>query len=230
MSSMTVKGLVVVVGLAILAGVSLDACAADEPIVFVNMERAFSEFYKTKLADEQLKKQAEEFNEERKKLTADFEKLQEQFNILRDEAQNTALSEDARALKRSAAEEKLIETRDTETRIRRFDEARQKQLDDQTRRMRKRIVDEIRTVIQTYARTQGLSTVIDSSGQSFNGVELVLYQDVRSDITDAILEQLNKTQGEKPIEPTEPVKPTEPVNPTESVKPTAPAQPVEPAK
>ena len=72
----------------------------------------------------------------------------------------------------------------------------QKQLDDQTRRMRKRIVDEIQQTIQTYARTQGLSTVIESSGQSINGVEMVLYQDVRSDITDIILEQLNKTEGQ----------------------------------
>ena len=203
MRSMTVKGMAVLAGWAILSGLTPVVRGAETQIVFVNMDRAFSEFYKTKLADEQLKKQAEEFNEERKKLTADFEKLQEQFNILRDEAQNTALSEDARAQKRSAAEEKLIETRDMETRIRRFDEARQKQLDDQTRRMRKRIVDEIRQVIQTYARTESLSTVMDSSGQSFNGVEMVLYQDVRSDITDAILEQLNKTEGEKPAESSE---------------------------
>lgn len=200
MRSMMVKKLAVLAGCAILSGLTLEVRGAETQIVFVNMDRAFTEFYKTKLADEQLKKQAEEFNEERKKLTAEFEKLQGQFNILRDEAQNTALSEDARAAKRSAAEEKLIETRDMETRIRRFDEARQKQLEDQTRRMRKRIVDEIRQVIQTHARTEGLSTVIDSSGQSFNGVELVLYQDVRSDITDAIVEQLNKTEGEKPAE------------------------------
>lgn len=197
MKSAMRKGLMRLAGVVVMT-LAIEGRAEPPPIVFVNMDRAFREFYKTKLADEQLKTQAEEFNEERKKLTTEFEKLQEQFNLLRDEAQNTALSEDARAAKRSAAEEKLIETRDMETRIRRFDEARQKQLDDQTRRMRKRIVEEIQQAIQTYARTQGLSTVIDSSGQSFNGVELVLYQDVRSDITDIVLEQLNKTEGAAP--------------------------------
>ncbi len=136
-------------------------------------------------------------------MTAEYDRMQQEFNILREEAQNTALSEDARATKRNTAEEKLIEIRDMETRVRRFDEARQKQLDDQTRRMRKRIVDEIRQIIQTYAREQGLSTVIDSSGQSFNGVELVLYQDPRSDITDTILEQLNKTKGTESALPVE---------------------------
>lgn len=191
----TTTGTWILVAGAVLLRAGVPAGALERPVIFVNMERAFAEFYKTKLADEQLKKQAEEFNEERKKLTDELENLQAQFTALREEAQNMALSEDVRAQKRSAAEEKLIEVRDAETRLRRFDEAKQKQLDDQTRRMRKRIVDEIRQVIQTYARTQGLGTILDSSGQSLNGVELVLYQDVHSDITDAILEQLNKTQG-----------------------------------
>lgn len=168
--------------------------AAESEIVFINLERAFSEFYKTKMADEQLKKQAEEFNAERKKLTEEYEKLQGEFSALREEAQNPALNEEARALKRTAAEDKVAEIRDMETRIRRFDEARQKQLDDQTRRMRKRIVEEIRQVIQDHARKQNYRAVVDASGQSFNAVEVVLYLDNRNDITDTVVELLNKGQ------------------------------------
>lgn len=182
-------------GIIAVGALCLRAEAVDRPVVYVNMERAFSGFYKTKLADEQLKQQAEEFNQERKKLTDELERLQQEFSALREEAQNIALSEDARALKRSAAEEKLIELRDLETRIRRFDESKQKQLEDQTRRMRKRIVDEIRQTITEYAQKNGYGLVLDSSGQSFNGVEVVLYADVRSDITDDILAELNKTKG-----------------------------------
>jgi len=147
-----------------------------------------------------LKKQAEEFNTERKKLTTDLEKFQEEFNVLREESQDVALSEDARAQKRNAAEEKLVELRDMETRIRRFDEARQKQLDDQSRRMRKRIVEEIRATIQTYARTQGYRAVLDSSAMSLNGVETLLYTDVKGDITDAVIEMLNKTKDTAVVE------------------------------
>ena len=174
--------------------------AAEQSVVFVNLDRAFNEFYKTKLADTQLKQQADEFNAERKKLVTDYEKIQKDFNAIRDEAQNTALSDDVRTEKRNVAEEKLVELRDYESRIRRFDDSRRKQLDDQSRRMRKRIVEEIQQIVKDYAKTHGYQAVIDSSGQSLNGVEMILYTDAKIDITDAILDLLNKgKQKEKPV-------------------------------
>ncbi len=180
---------------------STGAWAADQQIVFVNLDRAFTEYYKTKLADTQLKEQAEDFNGERKKLVDEYEKLQADFTAVRDEAQNTALSDDVRAEKRNLAEEKLVDVRECESKIRRFDESRRKQLDDQSRRMRKRIVDEIRATLESYARTQGYQAVIDSSGQSFNGVELILYTDAKIDITDALLGLLNKGQPKDEAKP-----------------------------
>lgn len=180
-----------VAGLALCLG-PLAGWGADQRIVFVNLDRAFSEFYKTKLADAQLKEQADEFNAERKKMVEQYEKIQQTFNATRDEAQNTALSDEVRSRKRSEAEERLVEMRDYESRIRTFDESRRKQLDDQSRRMRKRIVDEIRQVIESYARTEGYSAVIDSSGQSLNGVEMIVYTDSKIDITDSVLDMLNK--------------------------------------
>ena len=181
----------------------LPSFAAEQSVVFINLDRAFTEFYKTKLADTQLKEQADEFNGERKSLVDEYEKLQKEFGTIRDEAQNTALSDDVRAEKRGLAEEKLVELRDYESRIRRFDDSRRKQLDDQSRRMRKRIVEEIQLAVKEYAQTQGYQSVIDSSGQSLNGVEMILYTDPKIDITDTILGMLNKgKQDEKPAEKT----------------------------
>jgi outer membrane protein len=176
--------------LACLAGSG--ARAADTHIVFVNMDRIFNEFYKTRLADTQLKEQAAQVMDERKKLQGDFEKLQGEFNKLRDDAQNTALTEEVRSQRRTSAEEKLVEVRDYEGKVRRFDETRRKQMEDQSRRMRKRIVDEIRDTIQTYARNQMYSAVLDVSGQTLNGIETVLYTEPRMDITGEIIDVLNR--------------------------------------
>ena len=173
------------------------AQAADERIVFVNLDRVFNEFYKTELADAQLKEQAEEFNKERKDMVDALRKLQDEFNAARDEAQNTALSEDVRNDKRNEAEEKLIEMREQEGKIRRLDESRRKQLEDQGRRMRKRIVEEISGVITTHAKSQGFTAVVDASGQSLNGVEMILYTDLKFDITDDVLEILNRGKQDK---------------------------------
>lgn len=171
---------------------ALPAQAQDARIVFIDLDQVFNEFYKTKLADAQLKEQADEFNEERGNMVEEYEAMNEQFTEAREQAQDTALSEEARNQKRNEAEELLIEIRDYESRIQRFDQTRRKQLEDQGRRMRTRIVEEIRDEIQTYARTQGYQAVIDSSGQSLNAVELILYVDGRVDISDAMIEILNK--------------------------------------
>ncbi len=193
----------IVVGLALALGAAWigTAAAAEQSVVFVNLDRVFNDFYKTKLADTQLKEQADSFNVERKKLIDDFNKLQDEFGALRDAAQNTALSEDARDQKRGEAEEKLVEVREAEGKIRRYDEGHRKQLDDQSRRMRKRIVDEIRLAINNYAREQGFEAVVDSSGQSLNGLELILYSDAKIDITDSVLEILNKGKVEEEAAP-----------------------------
>ena len=176
--------------LACLAGGGVQA--AETHIVFVNMDRIFNEFYKTRLADTQLKEQASQVMDERKKLQSDFERLQGEFNKLRDDAQNTALTEEVRSQRRTSAEEKLVEVRDYESKIRRFDETRRKQMEDQSRRMRKRIVDEIRDTIQIYARNQMYSAVLDVSGQTLNGIETVLYTEPRMDITGEIVDVLNR--------------------------------------
>ena len=91
------------------------------------------------------------------------------------------------------AEDKLVSIRELEAKIRRFDESRRKQLDEQSRRMRKGIVEEIRKVINDYAVKKGYHAVVDSSGQSFNAVELILYTDPKVDITAAIIEELKKS-------------------------------------
>jgi outer membrane protein len=182
---------VVAVWLALAVGAQAQL-VGDMRIAFIDLDRVFNEFYKTKLADAQLQEMAEEFNADRRKLIEEYEEMNERFNNAREAAQDTALSEDARNRNRNEAEELLIEIRDFESRIQRFDQSRRKQLEDQGRRMRTRIVGEIREEIQTYSRTQGFLAVIDASGQTANAVETVLYVDNRVDISDAMLNILNK--------------------------------------
>ncbi len=180
----------IVVAAACVAFLSADAQEAR--IVFIDLDRVFNEFYKTQIADAQLKEQAHEFNEERLKMMGEYEAMNERFAETREQAQDTALSEEARNRKRNDAEELLIEIRDFESRIQRFDQTRRKQLEEQGRRMRTRIVNEIQDEIRTYAGNQGYHAVVDSSGQSLNAIEIILHVDSRYDISDAVIELLNK--------------------------------------
>lgn len=161
-------------------------------IAIVRLDRVFNEFYKTRLADAQLKAQAEEFNQERQRYVQELQQIQNEYNALREDALNVALNEEVRAQKRALAEEKLLAIREQESRIRRFDELRSKQLEDQTRRMRRNIVEEIREAVREYARAQGLDLVLDASGQTLNGVEAVVYLNDRLDITEPVIAALNR--------------------------------------
>lgn len=191
----------VVGGLLVALTGSASAQASGAPaIVYVNLDKVFEEFYKTKLADSQLKEQADQYREERTKMVDDFKKLQDDFKAARDEAQDTALSEDARNVRRSVAEEKLVELRETENKIRRFEESRRRQLDEQTRRVRSKLVDEIKETITKLAQERGYTAVLDASGENLNGVSTVLYSLPKLDITEELVNLLNKgkTSDAKP--------------------------------
>lgn len=168
--------------------------AADLKIAFIDLNTTFEEYYKTKLADGQLKEQADEFKSERQKILAEYKAAQQAFEDAKEAAQNTALNEEVRDRRRSEAEEKLSLVKEMEGKIRRFDESRQKQLDEQSRRMRKKLVAEIQAELAKYAQGQGYTTVIDHSGDSMNGVPTIVYYDATLDITDTFLAILNKGQ------------------------------------
>ena len=75
---------------------------ADQKSAVVDMEKLFQNYYKTKIADSDLKKQAEIFKDYSDKLNDSLLKLQDEFKELRDAAQNIALSEAERENKRIA--------------------------------------------------------------------------------------------------------------------------------
>ncbi len=183
---------ILVMASVLIVGGANPVLAQEQRFAFIDMDRVFNEFYKTQLADAQLQERAEEFNEERRRMIAEYEELQESFSVAREDAQSTALSEEVRRQRRSEAEEKLIELREMETRIQSFDESRRKQLEDQGQRMRNRLVNEIQDVIRNYAKAEGYHVVIDSSGQSLNAIELILYVDEETDISEPVIETLNR--------------------------------------
>ena len=179
---------------ALCLGLVLEAHGQERrlSVGFVDMETIFSEYHKTRIADGQLRAQAEEFNQERQALIAELREAEASFQQLREEAQDVTLSEEARDRRRMQAEEQLVAIRDMEERVQRFDQLRSKQLEDQGRRMRRGLVRDIREVIRTHARDRGLDAVIDSSGQSASGIEVLLYVDSRVDLTEEVLAILNR--------------------------------------
>lgn len=169
---------------------------AEQKIAFINMERVFDEYHKTKTANAQFKVRGEEIDAKRKDLLAKTKALKTEFDKLNAECHDKSLNENAREKKREIAEDKLGKFKEAEEKLIDFDKMYKKELADQMRQMQSQIVGEIRAVVQAYVVENKIDIVFDSSGKTLNNVEAVVYYDKRMDVTDPIMTIMNKNAPE----------------------------------
>jgi Skp family chaperone for outer membrane proteins len=170
--------------------------SAEQKIAFINMERVFDEYHKTKTANAQFKVRGEEIDVKRKEFVNKAKNLKADFDKLNAEYRDKSLNEAAREKKRDMAEEKLAELKEAEEKLMEFDKIFKKEIADQMRQMQLQIVGEIKGVIQTYVIENKIDIVFDSSGKTLNNVESVMYFDKRLDITEPVLAIMNRNAPE----------------------------------
>jgi len=156
------------------------------------MEKLFQGYYKTKLADSEIKRQAEVFKEYSDKLNDSLMKLQDEFKDFRDAAQNIALSEAERENKRMSAQDKYRQLKEKEAEVKQYNAEKQNLLKDMYEQKRASLLKEITETIKKHSLSQGISVVLDSSGKTLNNITSVVYTVPEMDITDVILKDINK--------------------------------------
>jgi len=173
-------------------------CLAGAParaeVAFVEMSKIFEGYYRTRLAEQQLREDGVKLQEQRETLARKQGTIREEFNGLRLEAQQDSLKPEEREQKRQTAEAKLLELQQAEKAFQDYERDIQQQLTEKAARMRGDIVDRIRKAAEEVARARNYSGVIDVSGNSSLGISPVLFWDSRHDLTEAVLETLNKGQ------------------------------------
>ena len=168
------------------------AQADSAKFAVVDMEKLFKDYYKTKIANAKLKKQAETYKQYADSLAASQMKLQEEFKTLRDASQNIAFSATQRESKRLAAQDKYRQLKAKELEMEQYNREKRMQLRDQEAKMRKDILTEIQKTIAKYAKQHGYTMVFDSSGKTLNDLSGIIYFKTELDITDIILKLINK--------------------------------------
>jgi len=166
--------------------------AEDIKFGVVDMEQLFKDYYKTKIANGRLKKQAETYKEYSDKLATSQLQLTEDFKALRDASQNIAFSATQRESKRLAAQDKYRQLKAKEVELEQYGREKRIQLRDKEAKMRKDILTEIRKTIAKYAKANKFTIVIDSSGKTLNNISSIIYYKTEIDITDTILKIINK--------------------------------------
>jgi outer membrane protein len=178
-----------------LAFGSATASAQSLKIGTVDMKKVFESYYKTKDAEAKInesrnaaKKELEDRMDVAKKALEEVKKLDE--DIAKPE-----LSRDAKEQKAKQRSEKAAELQNMDREIREFQQTREKQLQEQSVRMRAGIVEDINKIVADKVKAENFELVFDKSGPSLNGVPIVLYSRETFEFTDAVITALNKNKG-----------------------------------
>ena len=180
------KYLPLILGAAIaLTGVTASAQSMVK-IGTVDMKKIFESYYKTKDAESRInearnaaKKELDERMEGYQKGVAEVSKLNEEIN-------NPALGKESKETKSKSRDEKVTELKGMEREITEFRQTREKQLQDQSARMRQGIVEDINKIVNDKVKAESFDLVFDKSGMSLNGVSVVMFAKDGYDFTDAV--------------------------------------------
>ncbi len=177
-----------------LTVISATAGAAQLKIAVVNMDKIFRQYYKTKQTDAVLKQKQGIYQAWAKKLGESRLKLQEEFKILRDAAQNIAFSSTEREKKRLDAQKKYQEFKKKEAELEQYIQQKGREYKTLIAKMHKKLLEEIYTEIRSYAVLKGYNFIFDKSGRSLNTIPVIIYSSPQHDISAEILSKLNRGQ------------------------------------
>jgi outer membrane protein len=184
-----------------LAGIAAPASAQDFKIGIVDMKRVFSEYYKTKDAEksvndgkEAAKKQLDERNAKYRELINKWQEAQKLVN-------DPAISEELRVQKTKERDELASEAKSLEREMSEFRARREQQLQEQVGRMRKGILDEIKSIVEGKAKQENYDLVFDKSGLGVNGVPFLLHSKDAVDFSQDIITDLNKDAPKEETKP-----------------------------
>jgi Skp family chaperone for outer membrane proteins len=154
----------IVFGLSMLVGVSF---AADK-FAYVDLSRAFSEYNKTKDYDKVLAEKENIYTTEREKKVNEVKQFQDKMNLLSDKEKET---------KKGELDSRLKTLQD-------FDREKGTDLRKEQDEKMKEIFKDIEEAVKKYSEKEGLTLVFND--------RVLIYQNKTLDITDKIVDILNK--------------------------------------
>ena len=165
---------------------------AQMKIGTIDMQKVFTAYYKTHDAEDKLKEAQTAYKDELDQRMDEYKKNLDVINKLNEEMNKPELSGAAKDQKAQERDAKISDTKGLEKEISDFRQQREKQIQDQLKRMRDGIVDEIMKVVDDQVKTQNYDIVFDRSGFSANNiVPVLLYARDNYDFSESVITKLN---------------------------------------
>lgn len=175
----------------LLVSLMSDSAWAQGRIATVDLRKVFENYWKTKQADVALKDRAADIEKDHKVMIEEWKKAKDEYQTLLTEASSQTFSLEERDKRKKSAEEKLKQVKESEDAIGQYERQARTTLDEQRKRMRDKLVEEIRATLKGKASTAGYTLVFDTAAEGASGTPIVLYSNSENDLTDSLLSQLN---------------------------------------
>jgi outer membrane protein len=175
-----------------LSGGFASQARAEMKIGTIDMQKVFTAYYKTHDAEDKLKEAQKAYKDELDQRMDAYKKNLDTINKLNEEMNKPELSGASKDQKAQERDSKIAETKGLEKEISDFRSTRERQIQDQLKRMRDGIVEEIMKVVNDQVRTQNYDIVFDRSGFSANNiVPVLLYARDNYDFSESVITKLN---------------------------------------
>jgi outer membrane protein len=168
-----------------------NSALAQQKIATVDVQKLFNGYWKKKQAEVALNDRKTELEKEDRGFIDDLKKSKDDYQKLLDVANDQAVSDDERARRKQAADDKAKQIQDSQQTIVQFERQAQATLAEQSQRMRENILKEIQAAVATKAKAGHYTLVIDSAAQTVNQTPVFLYNEGQDDLTTDVLNQLN---------------------------------------
>jgi outer membrane protein len=175
----------------LLLALSSGSALAQTKIATVDLGYAFTNYFKTKLAQASIQDRAAQFDKDDKSMKDDFTKASDEYKQLLEQANDQAISGDERDRRKQAAADKLKQLEERRTAITQYENQAQATLNEQRQRMREKILADIQDVVNAKAKAGGYALVIDKSAQAASLTSVLVYSVPEIDLTADVLKQLN---------------------------------------
>ena len=196
MKQPTILSLLVIVALSLMG--SPAARAQELKVGIVDMNRVFAEYYKTKDAEKRVNDDKSTAKKELDERAARYRDLMQKWNDKQKMITDKLLNEELRGQSQKEAATIGSEIKSLERDMDEFKRRRESQLQDQVQRMRKGLLEDIRSRVEEKAKRDNFDIIFDKSGKSPIGVNFLLFSKDGVDMTDDVLKELNKNADTAP--------------------------------
>jgi outer membrane protein len=169
------------------------SASAQVKIAVVDMKKTFELYYKTKQAEAQIKAQGAEADKVFKGMLEDYRKANQEYKTLLDGSNDQAVSAEERDKRKNAAEKKLMDLQEIEKSVKQYESSAKTNIGALEKRMRDKIVEEIREVVNRMSKNGSFTHVFDLAAVTPYQTPIILYTDGQNDLTDAVVKELNAT-------------------------------------